>query len=201
MRVRNITMTTISVGLVACVCALVLAEVPGARGGENLFPAGTFEQLGTNGLPVGWARMPNPDKLLSPLQSFGVVEEGTNRYIRFRNNAGTLDELKGGLSFDGYLPLKPEWKTLTISMRMRALVTMTGTQSWHGAQMILDFKDAAGTTFWGRKRMPVVRDMCPWTTYSLTVDVPTNAVMLWLKPGLWTSAGYACFDDITVTSP
>jgi hypothetical protein len=59
-----------------------------ARGGENLFPAGTFEQLGTNGLPVGWARMPNPDKLASPLQSFGVVEEGTNRYIRFRNNAG-----------------------------------------------------------------------------------------------------------------
>jgi hypothetical protein len=182
--------------------ALLVMLGAGALGAaENLFPAGAFEQLGTNGLPSGWARMPDPAHLRGPLQEFAVVADGTNHYVRFRDNASAPADLKGGLSFDGYLPLKPEWKTLTISMRMRALVTVTGTQSWHGAQMILDFKDAAGTTFWQRKRMPVVRDMCPWTTYSLNVDVPTNAVLLWLKPGLWTSGGYACFDDITVTTP
>jgi hypothetical protein len=148
----------------------------------NIFPEGSFEQL-NGGAAKGWTLQPGAE----------LKAEGSNHYLQFSSADG-----KESAWALGTLKLNPEWEALRVTVRLKATHLKPGPEAWHCAHCILNFRTADGKDAGFAEAPKLTRDS-DWVTQTVTAEIPKNAVVLHLQPGLWASAGVMCLDDVVIT--
>lgn len=167
--------------------------------GNNVFPAGNFEQVDENGKLVGWDRQPHVGWLKSWGANFEIIKEDGNQYVRFIDNSPSVAESKKGVWLEAYLPLDPSWTNLYVSCVMKGRVRGLGDQAWHGARLTMQFEDEEGRVVKPYPPQPNIRDeQAEWKLYEVRFAVPQGAKRLAIKPGLWGAVGELSIDDIVV---
>jgi hypothetical protein len=162
-----------------------LAQAPG---GKNVLTNGNFDKLDKAGKSFGWSGFSPNVRLVKEIKSGGasnhyvVVSPKDKRHVPFATSR---------------LLLKPQWKTLRISARMKATKVKMGAQGWQGPRLNLTFKDASGKTL-SQMGGPRLNKDSNWKTVSQDVDVPKDAKTLEIQVAVFGPRGELSVDDIKV---
>jgi beta-galactosidase len=121
-----------------------------------------------------------------------IATEGGNSCLRLRNH-GSPASSSCGQEF----ALRPEWKTLEISLRARVARIFPGLEGWHNARVAFTFKNAAGEVW--HRCFPEWNEAAPqWQEYKGTMDIPAGAETAVVAPAIFASDGEAYFDNISI---
>jgi hypothetical protein len=146
-------------------------------------PNGDFEQLTTDGKLASWQLPANAQ----------VIAENGNHFVRVSQpNAGNA-----WLTLK--VPLKPEWKQLTVSGRLRLSGLKKGDAEYKTARLQFNFENAKGERIGDWPAMPTLTEDTGWKEVSETVVIPEGAKVLALWPGFMEAAGTLDIDDVQVT--
>jgi hypothetical protein len=100
-------------------------------GGKNVLTNGSFDKLDKAGKSTGWNGFSPNAKLVKETRAGGAI----NHYVVVAPNH------KGHAPYvTSQLQLKPQWKTLRISARMKASKVKMGAQGWQGPRLSLNFQ-------------------------------------------------------------
>jgi hypothetical protein len=157
-------------------------------GGKNVLTNGSFDKLDKAGKSTGWNGFSPNAKLVKETRAGGAI----NHYVVVAPNH------KGHAPYvTSQLQLKPQWKTLRISARMKASKVKMGAQGWQGPRLSLNFKDAKGKTV-SQIGGPRLSKDSNWKTISQDVDVPKNAKTLEIQVAVFGPRGEFSVDDIKI---
>ena len=155
--------------------------------GKNILPSGNFEKLDKAGNPTGWTGFSPNTKVVKETKGgatnhYVVVAPKDKRHVPW---------------IAARLSLKPQWKTLRISARMKATKVKMGAQGWQGPRLNLNFKDASGKML-SQSGGPRLNKDSNWKTISQDCEVPKNAKTLELQVAVFGPSGELSVDDIKV---
>ena len=169
-------------------CAVLSSTAPAqAQAQNNVLASGSFEALDKKGNPTGWVGFSPNAKVVKETKA-----GRPNRYVVVAPNDPRHTP------FITYrLPLKPQWKTLQISARMKATKVKMGKQSWQGPRLNLDFHDASGKSLF-QLGGPRLNKDSGWKVISQDVGVPKNAKTLIMQVAVFGPGGQFSVDDIKV---
>jgi len=171
---------TILAVLSALVCSVAFGEVD-----ENALKNGSFETLNAKkDFPAGWGG--------SSKSGVRLAAENGNHFVRVTN-----EDPKSVINFITVLKLKPKWKRLKFSARMRTENLKVGKEGWHCARLVLRFEDARGKLI-KYPSQPSIKKNSDWTVVSVVNDVPKGAARVVFQPGLYFATGVMDIDDIRV---
>ncbi len=174
MRILNLALASILSVTIAAVAA---------DDEKNIVKNGDFEQVDANGTPDDWKM------------------SGPNTRIDKESNSHVLVVLKVSGNFVSWaeqvVKLKPEWKQLKISCRMKAEDFEAGDAGWQIARLAGRFENDAGENL-GYMKSPELKADSKWVTITRTSDIPKGATMLVLNPAHFGKAGKVYFDDIKI---
>ena len=123
-------------------------------------------------------------------------KEGENHFLRIHSD--TPDKM-----FLVYLdvPMRPEYKALELSYRVRYSDIKVGKNLWFDGRIMMNFKDAKGKTLNPSPAPPIFRgSKAEWETHSQKFLVPAGATKLEIMPALFQAAsGTLDFDDFRLT--
>lgn len=160
---------------------------------DNLLDNGSFTEEGPMSGAIAWSRG-NPAFISFVAET--IMEKGeevVNRYCRI-----TLEEPQAAIILQK-LDVSPEWKTLDVSVRIRAKDVVTGDEAWKTGQFQFLFLDEAGKVVGGWNRLKVTEDTDGWVTMTKKgVKVPATAKALKCQVGVWGAKGTFEFDDVSV---
>ncbi len=158
-----------------------------AQAPKNVLAAGSFEALDKKGNPTGWSGFSPNAKVVKETKAGRV-----NHYVVVAPND------KRHTPFITYrLALKPQWKTLRISARMKATKVKMGKQGWQGPRLNLDFHDANAKSL-SQFGGPRLNKDSGWKVISQNCDVPKNAKTLIIQVAVFGPSGQFSVDDIKV---
>ncbi|MBT7059316.1 MAG: PQQ-binding-like beta-propeller repeat protein [Lentisphaerae bacterium] len=148
---------------------------------SNLLINGAFDQPGTGGLPTGWKAMQG---------SAGAIAREAGR------NVLVMDKSKGlAGQFEQTIPVKPEWRQVRLSGRMKAEGIVQGRETWHragiGLRVIVN-----GARTGGMSRDLTGGTEGKWILYDHTLDLPPGAEAVMVRLRHYGTAGWIRFDDI-----
>lgn len=121
-------------------------------------------------------------------------QEGNNHFLR-------LDPTVAGQTITVYRQIPLNGATaLQFSYRVRTTDVKRGSEPWHDARIILEFKDAAGV---GVKPAPAhpyfTGTTAGWQERTVRLEVPAGAVTFAIMPAMFQAEGGAFdLDDLTV---
>jgi hypothetical protein len=108
----------------------------------NLLASGDFETRDPNGNPAGWEMRP---------PNTAIAEENGNRFLVSRPvSSDTLPWASTTVA------IRPEWKRLRVSARMRVRDLKPGRESWQSARIGMRYEDKTATCSVTR-RLPRLR--------------------------------------------
>jgi hypothetical protein len=162
-----------------------LAQTPT---GKNVLASGSFEKLNKAGKPTGWSGFSPNAKVVKETRAGGVI----NHYVVVAPN-----DKRHAPYVTSRLLLKPQWKTLRISARMKATKVKMGAQGWQGPRLSLNFKDASGKTV-SQLGGPRLSKDSNWKTISQDCAVPKNAKTVEIQVAVFGPRGEFSVDDIKV---
>lgn len=96
------------------------------------------------------------------------------------------------------VPLRPEWRVVLVSARLRAQGLKLGAEGWHEARVALRFLGPGGSQVGGYPAMPRLREDSDWILLEVLLDKPEGATHLQLQPGLWLATGTLELADLRV---
>jgi hypothetical protein len=163
----------------------ILAQTPS---GKNVFTIGNFDKTDKAGKPIGWNGFSPNAKVVKETRAGGAI----NRYVVVAPN-----DKRHTPFITSQLLLKPQWKTLRISARMKATKVKIGAQGWQGPRLSLSFKDAKGKTL-SQTGGPRLSKDSNWKTISQDCDVPKNAKTMEIQVAVFGPRGEFSVDDIKV---
>jgi hypothetical protein len=160
---------------------LLAAALPAA---DNLLGNGDCE-AGADGQAEGW---PKGDGIS------WEAEEG-NHFLRLRaGSPGAQVVLYRQLPVAGI-------KALKLGLRARWNGVERGTEKWHDARIVLDFKDAAGKKVGSARPIIFVGSSTGWEPRETAFAVPAGATVLAFMPALFhVAAGTLELDDLVLTA-
>lgn len=172
------------------ICSLAILPFV-ANAADNLVVNGNFESTAeaTTGPVAGWTKGDGA--------YLGVASENGNRFLRINTpkpmSVMTLQR------FD----LKPEWKALEVSARIRAKDVVLGKNAWDTVTFQFTTLAADGKTIVGGKdgkytKFMIQRDQ-DWTAHKTTKEIPDGAKFLEIQCWNMGGQGIGDFDDIVVT--
>ena len=128
-----------------------------------------------------------------------IRTENGNNFLEYQARATTNFMNPVGM----HLNLKPEWKTLRISVRVRTQ-NLDSPAAWCGATLSAVFYDeltdaAKSWKMSNEYKTSYVKTNSDWRLLEKTLPVPPGAKHLGLSPALSYASGVADFDDIIVT--
>jgi len=146
--------------------------IPWKRG----FPRGRFGQLGPGGTPRGWSMDPRLVK---------VVREGGHSIVRLASPDG-----KKSIWLKTYVRLKPRWRALRLTARVRA----TGMQknpdySSYAARIAWSYQSDEAITLGESLDEKQFNTDTDWTTVTLESQVPSGACRVSIRIGLYYIPG------------
>ena len=145
-----------------------------------------FENSKADGASWDWGNAGSAEK--SP------VDENGNHFVRLVGNDVQLSR-----RVQITLPVRPEWKTLACSVRIRTRdIKINPDKKWSGVKMETDFLDGKKSVI----RPNSTRDLThnsDWLTMTNQLAVPDGARYLRLDLILYRTTGMADFDDVKVT--
>ncbi|MBV9469781.1 MAG: hypothetical protein JOZ57_11115, partial [Abitibacteriaceae bacterium] len=151
---------------------------------QNEFPQGDFETLDAHGIVPGWG-----GGISAQIMKF--MSEDGNHFLRLINLAP-----HGVLATEKYFSLEPAWRTLLLSVRIRASHPTGGNPD---ARLDFLFRNALGE--WQLvahpQLLPTVYRSGSWITLRTLVAVPRGAVQIKLTPAV-LGLGTVDFDDIRI---
>lgn len=162
---------------------------------SNLFPEGDFETLTADGKLKGWD-VPHPSWLEKVGAKIEVVSDGgTNHFVRV-----TSTDPKQIIRIARDLPVKPEWKKLKCSIRIRATNLKLGEPDWAAAKSHFINLDDKGEKVKGTPwyAAGVTADTDGWVEKTVMVEVSPEAKSIRVWPGLYCATGAMEFDDIRI---
>jgi tRNA A-37 threonylcarbamoyl transferase component Bud32 len=177
---------TPAVESVAATATPAITAPSAAASADNLMSNGSVNDVGTgDGAIPGWyiAERCRPQ--------VKVLHEGGNNFLRLTNVDATTTT-----HVDQKIDIDPEWKSVTVSARVRASNFKPGTKEASG--IAFSFKDAAGKTVGKFPPALAVKEDVPWTDRVVTADVPPGAKALYLQCVVSYTTGTIDFDDVSV---
>lgn len=163
-------------GLGLCAALLLPCLQPAA---EELLQNGNFEGVDEQAnRPLHW--------ILEQKERVEFVKEGQNHYVRF----------KDGGRLKCMMDVKPEWKWMHVSARMRTVGIKLGPEAWNRPRIALT---------WTTKDKQVYRSVNQnedrdWSQREAALEVPPDALKLQVQVGLFECQGILEIDDVSLTS-
>lgn len=121
-----------------------------------------------------------------------IASEGDNRFARF-----TMDK-QGLTMIEQKVALEPDMRELKVSARLRGANISPAEGGGKDARLMFYFVDAEGKNVGGYHGLALKKSTDGWVNEDKTVRVPTGAMNLLLRPGLYSTSGQFDIDDITV---
>ncbi len=151
---------------------------------SSVLENGGFEDQDANLLPSGWAVPRGP--------AISIIEGDNNHYVLLRG-IGDINARK----ISRALPLKPAWKTLKFSARVRGRGLQTGAQPWENAHVEATFQDAAGKELEVNSAIVLTQDT-DWIWKSGVQAIPEGSAQVLVKAANF-GLGEFGLDDLSVT--
>jgi hypothetical protein len=156
--------------------------------GKNVLANGSFDKLDKAGKSTGWSGFSPNAKVVKETKAGGVM----NHYVVVAPN-----DKHYAPYVTSRLLLKPQWKALRISARMKATKVKMGARGWQGPRLSLNFKDANGKMV-SQLGGPRLSKNSNWKTMSQDCDVPKNAKTLEIQVAVFGPSGEFSVDDINI---
>lgn len=126
-------------------------------------------------------------------QQVQFLTEDGNRFVRLTN-----DDPAKTVFLDQRIPVDPNWKTVTVSARMRASNFKSGANSAQDGRVAFAFRDASDKRVGKWPPVPCVKADSGWTERVVTADVPEGANSIYIQLAIFNAVGSVDFDDIKV---
>jgi len=163
--------------------SFIVLFLPSLAAGQGIFPAGAFDRA--QELPAAW--------WVRDRENTRLVREDGGAYVRFHN--GDASKI---VNIGTSLELKPEWKKIRLSLRLRTKEVRAGREAWHAATVMLRFEDGAKKLIPPYPPKPVQSGDQGWTEWKEILNIPEKATVLKIEPGLFFATGEMDLDDIRV---
>jgi len=147
---------------------------------ENLVKNGDFSQISKDGKIVDWA-VDNRAKVVLTNDIPTLLLNGSYCYVRQR------------------IPLKPEWKTLYLSMQIKGNALKIGNENWKDGRLAMTFFDANDKKVGDWPNVFFVKGTTDWIDCQRAYKVPHGAVTLEIVPANYGASGSVEFRDINIT--
>lgn len=147
--------------------------------GKNLVKNGNFSQKGANGKIKDWMHERN-----------AKVENIAGKPTLVLNGANS--------SITQYIPLKPLWKTLHLSMRMKGTDIVNGGENWKNGRLAMCFKNAAGKRVGDWPNVFGIEETSDWQDCERDYKIPQGATVLELNPANFGKSGKVEFQNISL---
>lgn len=164
--------------------ALTFLLAAGLPAADNLIGNGDCE-AGADGQAAGWPKG----------GGLSWEAEGDNHFLR-------LHAAKAGDSVLLYRQVPVAGlKALKLVLKARWSGVERGSEKWHDARIVLDFKDAAGKKVGSAKPIVLGGSSNGWEPREATFAVPEGATVLAFMPALFqVAAGTLDIDEVVVTA-
>jgi len=175
--------------LVAGVSILVTPLAKAAQ--ENLFPEGSFSNIGQDGklltkegTPTEWWGLPTPGKVR-------IITQDGKHWLRLTNeNPGQWAQCGRRLE------VKPGWESLTVKVRVRAEHIKVGKNPWETAVIDFDMEDAAQQAV-DKAKISITADT-DWKEFSTRIVLKGNAAYMHILPRLLNTTGVLDIADLRI---
>jgi serine/threonine protein kinase len=121
-----------------------------------------------------------------------LTEDG-NRFVRLTN-----DDPAKTVFLDQRIHVEPNWRTVTVSARMRASNFKAGANPAHDGRVAFAFRDANDKRVGNWPPVPCVKEDSGWTERVVTADVPAGATSIYIQLAVFNAIGSVDFDDVKV---
>lgn len=160
----------------------------GLNAGGEAFPQGAFDTAPVvDGLPAGWLLWDNSRNKVK------LVDDNGERWLRLSNGAGA-----GFVGVFSMIKLKPEWKQVSLSTRVKAKGLRPTEAALQPARIDYAFEDANHQTA-GAEPPPLrLTADTDWVPVKVNLPIPPGAAYLKFELALF-SGGEMGVDAITVT--
>jgi hypothetical protein len=163
--------------LIACAFAglLLVGNTP-PPAPLNLLEEGDFEELRgtelTQWSPSGFAGG------VSKIRFLAQQEQG-NTFARIHTPEDQpQDQRLGSFKLKGWVAVDPQWKKLTVKMRVRTKNWRKNAVAWHGAGLMLRFEDEKGQSIGHSENFFVQEETPEWKELSRSVEVRPGTALL-----------------------
>jgi len=158
---------------------------------ENLFPEGSFGNVGQDGKlltkegkPAEWWGLPTPGKVR-------IITKDGAHWLRLTN------ETPGQWAQCGRrLAVKPDWESLTVRVRLRAEKIKVGKNPWETAVIDFDIEDAAQQPV-DKAKISIIEDT-DWKEFSTRIVLKANAAYVHILPRLLNTTGVLDIADLRI---
>ena len=153
----------------------------------SILSNGDFETASADGSgPKNW---PTP-------AGVSWLEEEGNHFLRLEANPDKL------LMVYRVVPIKPEYKALSLTFRVRANALERGEKMWHDGRIMMGFKNAAGEKLKPEPSHPNVKGTTKgWVDRNVEFLVPEGATQLEFMPAMFNAkSGSLDLDDLVLAA-
>jgi hypothetical protein len=147
---------------------------------ENLVKNGDFSQPSKDGTIVDWSGDKRA-KIISIDETSTLLLNGSYCYVRQR------------------ISLKPEWKTLYLSMQMKGNDLKVGSENWKDGRLAMNFFDANDKRIGEWPNVFFLTGTTEWIDCKRAYNIPHGAVTLEIIPANYGKSGSVEFRDINIT--
>ncbi len=141
---------------------------------------------------------PEQNLLIAPAPG-GVPQQGlSGRNCTLQMKSGRLNAtIEGNGKARLKIPVSPDWKAVTLSMRWKLTGVQPGKQKWHNARIAMRFyKGNDGIGPW--PNVPQGDGTTPWQEFSRRYEIPAGATCLILEPANLGTAGNVEIEDLSL---
>lgn len=152
---------------------------------ENILENGDFETLNDELKPSDW-------RYETALSAQFIEDENSNHYVSI--NAEGSDEAR---RLARRYVIKPEWKSLKITARVRAENLQIGDKPWRDGHIVVTFYDEKDAVLAFTKPITLTADT-DWKTLSGTEAIPPSAHHSEIEVANFAQSGTFSVDDVTI---